>query len=354
MCIFLTTMHYGLFLKRSVTYRKFLIAKFRCGMRNIIKHIKHVSVVIIVTTISSLLSACKLIDAKGVIALQENKLLLTATLLMLVIVIPVILLTLFFAWRYRASNHKATYAPEWAHSTLLEIIWWFIPCVIIAILATITWISSHTLDPYHSIYVVAKDQKTQTARPVKPITIQVIALDWKWLFIYPEQNIATINFIQFPVNVPVEFFISAEGAMNSFSIPQLAGQVYAMAGMQTKLHLITDVPGDYKGFSANFSGDGFSDMKFIARASSQAEFEQWVKDVKKSPATLTTTQYKELTKPSIKHAVSYFSAADPQLFNNVVMKVMMPMDESACAPKNNAGALSSATSENKILISATK
>ena len=274
-----------------------------------------------------LLSGCKfaLLNPKGMIAADEKNILIICTLLMLIIVIPVIILTFVIAWRYREGNTKAAYSPNWAHSTLLEIIWWSVPCLIVILLGIITWYSSFRLDPYKSI--AEKAHKT--------ITIQVIALEWKWLFIYPEKNIATINFIQFPVDTPIRFLITAEGPMNSFQIPQLAGQIYAMAGMQTKLHLITNVVGDYQGMSANFSGDGFSDMKFVARASSQKEFDQWVKLVQQSSGQLTMQAYNQLIQPSEKHPVTYFSSANKDIFAAVVMKSMMPMKKMAGVSKLN-------------------
>ena len=193
----------------------------------------------LVLSLSLLLNGCNnlvLLNPKGIIAADEKHILIFSVLLMLLIVIPVIFMVFAIAWRYRASNEKAKYEPEWSHSTLLEVIWWSIPCVIIGILGAITWTSTHRLDPYQALN-----------HPAKPITIQAISLEWKWLFIYPEQNIASINYIQFPVDVPVRFLISAEGPMNSFQIPQLAGQIYAMAGMKTKLHLIANAPGEYRG-----------------------------------------------------------------------------------------------------------
>ncbi|TAK77620.1 MAG: ubiquinol oxidase subunit II [Gammaproteobacteria bacterium] len=264
-----------------------------------------------------LLSGCKaaVLDPKGMIAADEKHILILSALLMLIVVIPVIVLTFVFAWRYRASNTKATYAPEWAHSNLLEVICWSVPCVIIVILSVITWTSSHRLDPYKPLDI----------KNGKPIIIEAISLEWKWLFIYPEQNIATVNFVQFPVNTPVRFLISAEGPMNSFQIPQLGGQIYAMAGMQTKLNLIANTIGDYQGVSANFSGEGFTDMKFIARVSSQDQFEQWVKTVKRSPTALTMTAYDQLIQPSENNPVAYYSSATKDLFNTVIMKSMMPM-----------------------------
>lgn len=255
-----------------------------------------------------------LLNPKGQIAISEKNILIISVLLMLTIVIPVIILILIFAWRYRSGNNKAIYKPNWEHNTLIEIICWSIPCIIIAILGTITWISSHTLDPY-------KPLSTQA----KPITIQVISLEWRWLFIYPEQNIATIDYIQFPVGVPVQFLITAEGPMNSFQIPQLGGQIFAMAGMQTKLNLIANELGDFKGVSANFNGEGFSEMKFYAHASTKEQFDQWVNTAKHSPNHLTMLTYNELAKPNKNNEIRYFSSVSENLFSDIVMKSMMPM-----------------------------
>jgi cytochrome o ubiquinol oxidase subunit II len=262
-----------------------------------------------------LLGGCKLaiLNPQGMIAAKETSLLIDATLVMLLVVVPAMLLTLIFAWRYRASNAKAKYSPNWSHSNLLEAIWWAIPCAIIVVLATLTWISAHTLDPYKPI-----DSNK------KPLTIEAVSLDWKWLFIYPEQNIATVNFIQFPVDRPVKFLVTSDAPMNSLQITQLAGQIYAMAGMRTKLYLETKKPGDYHGLSTSFSGDGFSNMNFIARASSQADFNKWVQKVKLSPRHLTAATYKKLAKPSQADPVQYFSSADSKLFANIILKYMGP------------------------------
>ncbi len=262
-----------------------------------------------------------LLDPRGLIAQDEKNIMLTALYLMLTVVVPVIILTLVFAWRYRASNAKATYRPEWAHSTLIEVICWSIPGIIIGILAVITWISSHTLDPYRPIAIENKE----------PIVIEAIALDWKWLFIYPNEQIATVNFVQFPIDRPVKFLITSEGVMNSFLIPQLAGQIYAMAGMQATLYLAANTPGDYMGISANFSGKGFADMKFIARASSEEDFDKWVLSVKQSPnQILTMENYKLLSKPSSRHPVTYYSLSSENIYDKVIMQNMMPVHD-----KNN-------------------
>lgn len=257
-----------------------------------------------------------LLDPKGLIAADEKTIMITAVYLMLIVVIPVILLTLLFAWRYRASNTKATYLPEWADSTLIEIICWSIPGIIIAILATITWKSSHSLDPYKPLGISQSE----------PEVIQVISLDWKWLFIYPKEKIATVNFVQFPVNKEIKFLITSEAAMNSFIIPQIVGQIYAMAGMQATLHGVANTTGDFPGFSANFSGAGFSEMHFTARVSSQNEFDAWVKMIKQqhTPA-LTYSDYQQLAKPTEGYPVTYYSSVDTDIFENVIMQNMMPM-----------------------------
>ena len=253
----------------------------------------------------------------GIIASDERLLLITAVGLMLIVVIPVIILTIVFAWKYRASNTNAKYSPEFSHSTVLEVVWWSIPIVIIGILAVITWVTSHRYDPYRPL-----DVKT------KPIIIQVIALNWKWLFIYPDQNIATVNFVEFPVNVPVRFFITADAPMNSFQIPQLAGQIYAMPGMRTELNLMASQTGDFLGLSANYSGVGFAGMNFIARATSQADFDAWVKKIQRSPGKLTQDAYTQLEQPSENNPQAFYSSiSDKDLFNTVIMSFMMPMPQ---------------------------
>ena len=253
----------------------------------------------------------------GEIAYQQKTLLITIVLLMLIVVIPVILMTFIFAWKYRAGNKNATYRPNWAHSTMLEIIWWGVPIAIIAVLATLTWISSHKLDPYRPI-----------KSDVKPIKIQVVALKWKWLFIYPDYGIATINFMPFPVNVPLNLEITADAPMNSLAVPQLGGQIYAMEGMTTKIHWIADKEGEFRGYSANYSGSGFSGMKFIAKSSTQKEFDDWVKSVKSSKNILTFESYKKLAENSVNNPPEYFSSKDKELFKKVLAQFPMLHDMS--------------------------
>jgi cytochrome o ubiquinol oxidase subunit 2 len=248
----------------------------------------------------------------GEVAIQEKELIIFAFLLMLIVIIPAVLLGPIFAWKYRAGG-KGEYHPEWAHSVKLEVIWWGIPCIIILILGTVTWITTHKLDPYRPL-----DSKE------KPIRIQVVALDWKWLFIYPEYNIATVNFIQFPVDVPVNFEITADAPMNSFMLPQLGGQIYAMEGMTTKIHLIANKAGEFRGFSANYSGTGFSGMKFIAKADTKEEFEKWIREVKNSNSVLSLARYNKLAVKSQNNKVEYFSSVENNLFDKIIKK-FMPM-----------------------------
>jgi cytochrome o ubiquinol oxidase subunit II len=255
------------------------------------------------------LSGCKmdLLDPKGSVGLAEKELILNSTWAMLIVVVPVILLTLLFTWRYRESNKSATYLPKWAHSTKIEVVIWLVPSLIILYLGIMTWKSTHALDPYKPL-----------ASGVTPINVEVVALDWKWLFIYPELGIASINQLEFPVGTPVNFKITSDSVMNSFFIPQLGGQIYAMAGMQTKLHLVADEAGDYAGMSANFSGEGFSDMKFRAIATTPEAFAAWVNTVKASQAKLDGVNYAALAAPSEKHPVQYFSKVDANLFQKIV------------------------------------
>ena len=252
---------------------------------------------------------------KGDVGIQEKSLILIAMGLMLVVVIPVIAMTLYFAWRYRASNTKATYAPKWSHSTAIEAVVWTIPCIIIAILATITWRTSHTLDPYKPLQ-----------SNVKPITIQAVALDWKWLFIYPDYGVASVNEVAFPAGTPVHFEITSDSVMNAFFIPQLGSQIYAMAGMNTDLNLIANEPGKFAGLSSNYSGEGFSDMHFAAVATSQQGFTDWVNKAKAGASALDAQTYHSLSQPSEKQPVSYYASVKSDLYNDIIKQYMGDMN----------------------------
>ena len=266
-----------------------------------------------------MLSGCNMVlmNPKGAIGVEQRTLIITAIALMLIVVIPVIFMAFAFAWKYRASNKDAKYSPNWSHSNKIEAVVWTIPIIIIAILGTITWKTTHELDPFKPI-VTDK----------KPMTIEVVSLDWKWLFIYPEQGIATVNELAFPKDVPVEFKITSNSVMNSFFIPQLGGQIYAMAGMQTKLHLIGNEAGKYDGISSSFSGRGFSGMKFTAIVTpTEGDFDQWVAKVKASSNNLNaTSDFNKLAEPSENNPVEYFSSVKPNLFKETIGKFMGDMD----------------------------
>ncbi|UYB51121.1 ubiquinol oxidase subunit II [Xanthomonas sp. AM6] len=264
-----------------------------------------------------LLAGCDsaILNPKGQIGHDEKTLLITSVVLMLLVVIPVIVMTLAFAWRYRASNTKARYEPNWSHSTAIEVVVWSIPCMIILVLAVLTWRSSHALDPYKPL-----------ESDVKPIVIEAVALDWKWMFIYPEQGIATVNEIAFPVDTPLNFRITSDTVMNSFFIPHLGTQIYAMAGMETKLHLIANEPGDYFGLSANYSGHGFSKMAFTAHATDQAGFDAWVAKVKAAPKALDQTEFQVLAanrNDKAQYPVTYYSSVQDGMFKSLIDKYMM-------------------------------
>ena len=258
-----------------------------------------------------LLGGCNwtLLDPVGQVGIEERNLIITATLLMLLVVVPVILMTLIFAWKYRASNKNATYAPKWSHSTKIEVVIWTVPILIIIALGVITYKSTHALDPYRPL-----------ESDVKPVTIEVVALDWKWVFIYPEQGIATVNKIVFPANTPVNFRITSDSVMNSFFIPGLGGQIYAMSGMTTKLHLIANKNAEMDGISANYSGAGFTGMKFKAIATSEEDFNAWVAEVKTSPKQLDNAEYAALEKPSENNPVELYSTVTPNLFQLIIDK----------------------------------
>ncbi|WPH12948.1 ubiquinol oxidase subunit II [Variovorax paradoxus] len=285
----------------------------------------------------ALLAGCNtvLMNPSGDIANQQGRLIVVSTVLMLIIIIPVIALTLFFAWRYRQSNKEADYSPDWDHSTQLELAIWAAPLLIIIALGAITWISTHTLDPYRPL------SRLDAERPIpaeaKPLVVEVVALDWKWLFIYPEQGFATVNEMAAPVDRPITFKITASSVMNSFFIPALAGQIYAMPGMETKLHAVINKPGEFEGFSANYSGAGFSGMRFKFHGLSNTDFDQWVQKVKAGKdGELTREQYKKLEVPSEREPVRHYAAVAPDLYdailnlcvdrNKMCMKEMMAID----------------------------
>jgi len=260
------------------------------------------------------LSGCKgvaLLDPAGQVGMHERTLILIATLLMLIVVAPTIFLVLFFIWKYRASNTKSRYDPEWAYSRRIEATMWAVPFLIVAVLGTIAWFTTHQLDPFRPL-------ESQS----KPVTIQVVSLDWKWLFIYPDQDVASVNQVAFPSGVPVRFVITSASVMSSFFIPRLGSQIYSMAGMQTEVNLIADRPGSYDGFSSQFNGPGFAKMDFKALAvPDEEQFEAWLAAARASPKTLDSMAYKDLAAPS-NSPVEYYSKVEPGLFHSIIASFM--------------------------------
>lgn len=281
--------------------------------------------------LTGLLSGCDMVvlAPAGDVAAQQRDLLVVSTLLMLIIIVPVMALTVFFAWRYRHSNASATYAPDWDHSTKLELVIWAAPLLIIICLGALTWLGTHLLDPYRRIDRIEPGQPVTQLN--KPLRVEVVALDWKWLFIYPDYGIAAVNELAAPVNQPIDFRITSSAVMNSFYIPALAGQIYAMPGMETKLHAVINRPGTYSGFSANYSGAGFSGMRFAFQGLSDDAFSQWVAQARTASAALNRDSYLELEKPSENETVRHYASVDPDLYgailNLCVERGKMCMDE---------------------------
>lgn len=265
-----------------------------------------------------ILSGCNmvLLHPSGDIALQQRNLIIVSTILMLLIIVPVICLTLFFARHYRQSNKEAAYDPEWHHSTKLELVIWSAPLVIIIALGSITWITTHTLDPYRPLSRI--DATTPIPADTKPLRVQAVALDWKWLFLYPDLGIATVNELAAPVNTPIRFEVTSTTVMNSFFVPALAGQIYAMPAMNTQLHAVINQPGSYEGFSANYSGAGFSDMKFSFKGMSKSDFDSWVASIKAGGGDLTGPLFQQLEKPSAREPVHTYSTFTAGLYDKIV------------------------------------
>lgn len=277
------------------------------------------------------LGACDwvVMSPSGDVAMQQRDLIVISTLLMLLIILPVMAMTIWFAWRYREKAQAKDYDPDWDHSTSLELLIWSAPLLIIIALGAITWTSTHLLDPYRPIERLDADRKVEPS--AKRLQVEVVALDWKWLFIYPELGIATVNELAAPVDQPIEFKITSSTLMNSFFVPALAGQIYAMPGMQTVLHAVANKPGDFEGFSANYSGAGFSNMRFRFRAMDQAGFDRWVAQVRASNARLDRAAYVKLEQPSEKVPPMYFAGVEPKLFHAALNMCAQPgkrcMDE---------------------------
>jgi len=261
------------------------------------------------------------LDPNGPVAAAERLVMFNSTGIMLAIIIPTILATLGTAFWFRASNARARYMPDFDYSGRLELLVWSIPIMTILLVGGVAWLGSYDLNPPKAI-----------ASAVKPVRVQVVALDWKWLFIYPDQGIAAVNHLTIPVGAPISFELTSSGVMNSFFVPQLGGQIYTMSGMVTRLHLLADHAGTYRGMSANYSGAGFSDMHFNVHAVPAEEFAQWVAATRTAGPVLDAQSYAELAKPSQAVAPFTYHAVTSDLFKGILSTAMQPCDPLCLTP----------------------
>jgi cytochrome o ubiquinol oxidase subunit II len=261
---------------------------------------------------ASLLASCRgagVLDPQGPVASAERLIMLNATAIMLVVVVPVIVLTIAFAWWYRASNTRAAYRPDWSYSGEIELVVWSIPTMVVILLAGVAWTGSHQLDPAREL-----------ASDATPIRIEVVSLDWKWLFIYPDEKIAAVNQLVVPAGVPIEFALTSATVMNAFFVPQLGSMIYTMAGMTTRLNLMAERPGDYPGLSAQFSGDGFSDMRFLVHAVPPSEFQSWLARTRGVGPELNADAYSQLARAGTLTKAQIYGSVDPNLFERIVQQ----------------------------------
>ena len=272
-----------------------------------------------------LLAGCSgavVLRPSGDVAAQQGHLIVVATALMLLIIVPVIALTLLFAWRYRAANKSARYQPDWDHSTQLELVIWAAPLLIIIALGAVTWISTHLLDPWRPLSRLAEGRPIPAG--VEPLEVEVVALDWKWLFLYPGQGVASVNELAVPVDRPVRFRITASTVMNAFYVPAMAGMIYAMPGMETQLNAVMNKPGEYEGFSSNYSGAGFSHMRFRLHAVDEAGFERWIASAREDGGALDRAGYLQLEKPSEREPVRRYASVERGLYDAILNRCVDP------------------------------
>jgi len=280
--------------------------------------------IVLLSCLALLLAGCKavVLDPSGDVAIQQRDALLDSVWLMLLVIVPVMTLTVLFAWHYRKSNTSARYEPEWDHSTQLELVIWGAPLLIIIALGAITWTGTHLLDPYRPIDRIAEDRPLPA--DAKSIEIDVVALDWKWLFIYPQYGIATLNQVSAPTDKQIQFRITSSSVMNAFYIPAMAGMIYAMPGMETQLHAAMMQTGTYRGFSANYSGEGFPGMHFPYTSLSAADFDKWVAKVKADGGALDRNTYLELERPSENLPPRTWATVDATLFRLALNQCVEP------------------------------
>jgi len=267
---------------------------------------------IMTVMLSGCSSSMMVMDPKGPVGADQRDLILISTILCAIVLVPVIVLTAWIVWRYRDKpDNKAAYMPTWSHNTKAEITWWAIPIVVIGVLAIITVKYTYALEPSKPL-----ESKKE------PLVIQATSLDWKWLFTYPEEGIATVNYIKIPEDRPIKFQLTSDAPMNSFWIPQLGGQMYTMSGMNMTLFLQADEPGSYYGSGANFSGPNFADMRFQVDATSDDDFNKWVSEVKSGSTALTLEGYEKLAEPSSSD-VQTFNSFPEGLFDKIVNKYVV-------------------------------
>jgi cytochrome o ubiquinol oxidase subunit 2 len=291
---------------------------------------------LVVCAAALMIASCQpagVLDPQGPIASAQLLLLINSTAIMLVVVVPVILATLGFAWWYRSSNARASRSPDQAYEGRIEFVTWSIPALIVILLGGVIWIGSHQLDPRAPIPANAN-----------PLRVDVVALDWKWLFIYPDQGVAAVNQLVLPVGTPINFRLTSATVMNSFFVPQLGSQIYTMGGMTTHLNLLADTPGEYPGFSANFSGDGFSEMRFVAKAVPAGDFDAWVAQARGTGSALGDAAYAELAKPSQAVPPTTYRSVDPKLFEHIIDETTAGPEKARagaawCPPTRQAGGL---------------
>lgn len=256
------------------------------------------------------------VHPKGAIAHNELQLIITNILLMLLIILPTYILLFWVVWYYCIKPKHSEYDPNYSVGPVGELMMWLLPSIVVAIMAIVTWDATHKLDPYKPIESDAK-----------PLVVQVVAMDWKWLFIYPDLGIAALNYFHIPERTPIHLKLTADGApMNSFWVPQLSGQIYSMTGMTTQLYLIANEPGEYVGREVEINGEGYSDMTFLVNSTSQKNFEEWVAQTKKSDHRLTEDFYKQLVQPSIDKSIILFSEVEKDLYQKIIHKYMYPAE----------------------------
>jgi cytochrome o ubiquinol oxidase subunit II len=254
-----------------------------------------------------------ILDPQGPIGAAEKTILIDSIAIMLAIVLPTIVAIFAFAFWFRSSNARARYQPDWAYSGAIELVVWAVPALTVILLGGVAWIGAHQLDPARAI-----------AGPQKPLRIQAVSLDWKWLFIYPDQKVASINALTVPAGVPLQFELTSASVMNAFFIPQFGSMIYTMNGMTSRLNLQADGPGTYQGLSSHFSGDGFSGMHFDVHAVSSEQFSKWTQDALSAEKPLDARSYQEIAKPSINNVAAMYRLADPDLFNAIATQKLPP------------------------------